>query len=70
MKRETTKQGAFTSAVALKATWLKLWKEMPQRRIQEWIKRIPIHIKEVIRLKGGNEYKEGRKKRQIRNRVY
>jgi transposase len=70
MKRETTKQGAFTSAVALKAAWLKLWKEMPQRRIQEWIKRIPIHIKEVIRLKGGNEYKEGRKKRQIRNRVY
>jgi hypothetical protein len=43
---------------------------MPQRRIQEWIKRIPIYIKEVIRLKGGNKYKEGRKKRQIRNRVY
>jgi hypothetical protein len=43
---------------------------MPQRRIQEWIKRILIYIKEVIRLKGGNEYKEGRKKRQIRNRVY
>jgi hypothetical protein len=24
--------------------------------------RIPFHIKEVIKLKGGNKYKEGRKK--------
>ena len=31
-------------------------------KIQEWIKVIPYHIKEVIRLKGGNEYKEGAKK--------
>jgi transposase len=29
MKRETTKNGALTSAVKLKAAWIKLWKEMP-----------------------------------------
>jgi hypothetical protein len=70
MKRETTKKGAFTSGTALKAAWIKLWREMPQRKIQEWIKRILIYIKEVIRLKGGNKYKEGRKKRNIISRVY
>ena len=70
MKRETTKKGAFTSATALKAAWIKLWREMPQKKIQEWIERIPIHIKEVIRLKGGNEYKEGRRKGQNKSRVY
>jgi hypothetical protein len=32
---------------------------MPQARIQRWIERIPFHIQEVIRLKGGNDYKEG-----------
>jgi len=33
---------------------------MPQKQIQEWIERIPRHIQEVIRLKGSNDYKEGR----------
>jgi hypothetical protein len=33
---------------------------MPQEKIQAWIERIPRHIREVIRLEGGNEYKEGR----------
>ena len=70
IKRETTKNSAFTSAAALKAAWIKLWREMPQKKIQDWIKRIPVYIKEVIRLKGGNEYKEGRKKRNVTNRVY
>jgi hypothetical protein len=70
MKRQTTRKGAFTSAVALKAAWIKLWKEMPQKRIQDWIKRILFYIKEVIRLQGGNEYREGRKKGQNKDRVY
>ena len=35
---------------------------MPQSHIQAWIKRIPHHIKQVIALEGGNEYKEGRPK--------
>ncbi|KAF7503566.1 hypothetical protein GJ744_003594 [Endocarpon pusillum] len=33
---------------------------MPQEEIQRWIERIPFHIQEIIRLKGGNEYKEGK----------
>jgi hypothetical protein len=33
---------------------------MPQEVIQAWIERIPRHVREVIRLQGGNEYKEGR----------
>jgi hypothetical protein len=43
---------------------------MPQKKIHKWIERIPIYIKEVIRLEDGNEYKEGRKKGQLKNRVY
>jgi hypothetical protein len=33
---------------------------MPQEKIQAWIERVVIHIEEVIRLEGGNEYQEGR----------
>jgi hypothetical protein len=43
---------------------------MPQKKIQDWIERIPVYIKEVIRLKGGNKYKKGRKKRNVTNQVY
>jgi hypothetical protein len=32
---------------------------MLQACIQRWIERIPYHIQEIIRLKGGNDYKEG-----------
>jgi hypothetical protein len=70
IKRETTKKGPITLKKALKASWLKLWKEMPQEKIQAWIERIPVHIEEVIRLEGGNEYKEGRKKGQLKHRVH
>ena len=40
--------------------------ELTQKRIQEWIERIPRHIAEVIRLKGGNEYREGREEGDVR----
>ena len=39
-------------------------------KIQEWIKVIPYHVKEIIRLKGGNEYKEGQKKGQEKTAIY
>jgi hypothetical protein len=38
--------------------------------IQEWIKVIPYYIKEIIRLEGGNKYKEERKKGQEKVVVY
>jgi hypothetical protein len=60
MKRETTKHGAASAVIQMKKDWIACWEKMLQRKIQEWIEAIPIHIKRVIELNGGNEYKEGR----------
>ena len=43
-------------ATAFRRLW---YKELTQTRIQHWIERMPRHIKKVIELKGGNEYREG-----------
>jgi hypothetical protein len=59
MKRETTRKGAPTSRKVAEQVWTRCWKTMPQARIQRWIERIPFHIQEIIRLRGGNDYKEG-----------
>jgi siroheme synthase len=45
----------------MEKTWSKAWEDLPQTEIQAWIKRIPRHVQEIIRLKGGNEYTKGRK---------
>jgi arsenate reductase-like glutaredoxin family protein len=61
IKRETTKRGQATSKKQMKMDWIECWEEtLTQERIQEWIKRVPIHIQEIIRLEGGNEYKESK----------
>jgi hypothetical protein len=70
MKRETTKKGPITSEKELKEAWIQCWENMPQEKIQAWIERIPLHIKEIIRLEGGNEYSEGRNKGKEKVRVY
>ena len=70
MKRETTKKGAITSEKELKLAWIKCWEDMPQERIQAWVERIPVHIEKIIKLKGGNEYAEGRLKGEERIRIY
>jgi hypothetical protein len=59
LKRRTTAQGAPTNRKAMEQAWYRAWRELPQEQIQQWISAIPHHIKEVIRLEGGNEYKEG-----------
>ena len=59
-KRKTTEKDPPTSGKDARSRWKEAWKALPQEKIQAWIERIPRHIKEVIRLKGGNEYKEGR----------
>ena len=41
-----------------------------QKKIQAWIERVIDHVLEVIRLEGGNEYKEGRKEGQVKRRVH
>jgi hypothetical protein len=61
MKKTTTARGAPQSRVKMELAWNKAWSDIPQSQIQAWIERMPHHIQEVIRLKGGNEYEEGRK---------
>jgi hypothetical protein len=70
MKRETTKKGGPTGKKQMKIDWIKCWDEMPQSKIQDWIERIVVHIQEVILLDGGNEYKEGRCKGQLKKTVH
>lgn len=60
LKKRTTLRGAPADKKTAKASWLKAWDDLPQHQIQQWIERIVHHIQEVIRLEGGNEYKEGR----------
>jgi hypothetical protein len=60
MKRHTTKKGRYTVRGDAVKAWERSWAELPQEAIQSWIARIPYHVKEIIRLDRGNEYKEGR----------
>ena len=60
MKRATTKKGAPQNRAQAIEIWTQYWNELPQEKIQAWIERIPIHIQEIIRLEGGNEYQEGK----------
>ena len=68
LKRATTAKGAPTSRAAATQAWQEACKELEQPRIQQWIERIPVHIREVIRLEGGNEYKEGRGVGRVRRK--
>ena len=70
MKKETTKRGPTSDKKKLRARWEKCWEDLPQSKIQEWITAIPDHVKEIIRLEGGNEYKEGRKKGEEKVAIY
>jgi len=60
LKRATTKKGAPKSRAQAIEVWEKQWADLPQEKMQAWIERIIFHVQEVIRLEGGNEYKEGR----------
>ena len=61
LKRVTTKKGGLKLQGKAEKAWTTAWKDLQQERIQQWIERIIRHIKEVIRLEGGNEYCEGTK---------
>ena len=60
LKRVTTKKGAPKNRSEAEIAWTTTWAELEQGRIQAWIERIPRHIEEIIRLEGGNGYKEGK----------
>jgi hypothetical protein len=70
MKRKTTEKGGFTSKKAMEAAWRVYWKELPIATVNGWIERVYWHVQEVIRLRGGNEYQEGRRKGQAKIAVY
>lgn len=66
MKRQTTRRGAHTSRLLMMRAWQKCWgEELTQECIQSWIERIPRHVKKIIELKGGNEYREGKDENTI-----
>jgi hypothetical protein len=67
LKKRTTSRGAPRDKKTGKEAWIRAWDELPQERIQHWIERLMRHIQEVIRLEGGNEYKEGRDDRDTRS---
>ena len=45
-------------------SWFDNWPAMDLASIQAWIEALPHNITEIIRLEGGNEYKEGRESRE------
>jgi len=63
IKRRTTKKGAPKSKKDAIRVWKQAWDNLEQIQIQAWIERIIVHIQQVIKLKGGNKYKEGRRLR-------
>jgi transposase len=60
LKRRTTSRGAPSHRKTAASLWIKMWADLEQEAIQKWIERIPYHIKNVIKLRGGNEYPEGK----------
>jgi hypothetical protein len=56
MKREISKKGPSTNKDQLRKDWIKCWNDMPQEKIQAWIERIPVHIKEINACDGNNLY--------------
>jgi len=63
MKKFGRQNYVFRTHAEAHRAWVRMWNEdVSQRRLQEFVERIPEHIAQIIRLKGGNEYKEGRAK--------
>ena len=67
MKRRITEKGAPRTRKEAEKAWTKCWKDLSQARIQRWIERISRHITEVIRLRGGNVYRETRVGGEVRS---
>ena len=65
MKRKVSKYGAPKTRKEAERKWKYCWlKQLTQKRIQGWIERMPRHMQEIIRCKGGNEYREGRESQE------
>lgn len=68
MKRKTTQKGPPKTRKEAVTAWTHCWNnQLKQKKIQEWIERIPRAIQEIIRCGGGNEYREGREGGDVRS---
>ena len=65
MKKRAAAHPDFDKKGSLQKIFKQIWAELEQSRIQRWIQRIIRHIREVIRLEGGNEYREGSEEKEI-----
>jgi len=54
-------KGPIWSRKKLITIWKQGWQDIPSKLLQRFVERIQGNIEWVIRLKGGNEYKEGTK---------
>jgi hypothetical protein len=70
MKRDSQKYENWEKKAHLSGIWLKVWKAIDQDQIRAWIDRIPRHIRKVIELEGGNNYREGRMDRRTRGQAF
>lgn len=59
MKKRISKKVYQKTAKVLMKRWPEEWKNLEQEKLQRYVERLPGHIRWVIRLAGGNEYKEG-----------
>ncbi|HEX3642355.1 MAG TPA: transposase [Ktedonobacteraceae bacterium] len=59
LKRKTSLHRDFDKKPQLRKIWLQAWEELEQSQIQRWVRRIIRHIREVVQLEGGNDYREG-----------
>ena len=65
LKKRTTKLGGIRTRADTERIWRREWKALTLDDIRKFIERIPIHIRKVIELKGGNEYIEGTDKDRV-----
>lgn len=59
IKQSFRKKKVPISRAQLEKEWIKRWEEFLVEKLQRYVERVQGNIKWVIRLAGGNEYKEG-----------
>ena len=60
IKRKTYKLGPSQTKEEAVILWKSYWITLPQSKIQDWVSRMPRHLRVIRFLKGDNKYKEER----------
>jgi transposase len=66
LKRDSQKRDNWEYKSHLPDIWRACWNDLDQDQIRSWIDRIPRHIEQIIKLEGGNDYREGRMDRRTK----